>query len=761
MTNRGPIAVLKDHLRLFWANDPESQLWIAVIIAAGIAFLVLVYLPLWLRLRRVRGVRGRLHRALRRAKGERTPRDACAEVFKKSFLRDSWEDFLRRWREAEEKSIGRAPVRFASVFDEHPLMPTGWRRALLSSIPGIFLALGIFGTFIGLTLALDSEAHRPQIAAESPERRANANRSDIPASGADPEPAGAGTQGSESDGNPSLESANQRIAHLVSSLGVAFRTSLWGLVLSVSSIILIRRLEGGFEAEEERLDVLVHNAYGWLSEAELSALAFRDQRKATDLLRTELTQATMSLENALSSGLTKIESATSNAASMVSRGLLEELSQVVREGVGAHVEALRDAIERTAATQKEIGDSLARVFDEMRSAAQSHAETATRLKDSASAVGSASEMLSGVARDLTPTVDSLRAASSSLEQTAHAISDTQRAAGEAVESVRATLNEARQALDDQRTLVEGTLAEMRGAIERLSHGLSDDLLNALRNVDGVFAEALGRLSGTIRDSNDMLDRVGPAVRQVLELSQAIQATLANASSSIDGLAPRLLGGLEPIEARLADLVGASDGLRSTVSAITASVEGVAAAVDKWATSIKEQATAADRLRDVLAELAHRTTLAPSSPGTIDERKPNERLVRSNEPPQMPPSSTSPRAELPLKAPADAQPKAGQVPNDRPATSTQPQVAPTSLGSSNEVRHSTSAVVQPRASEASDRSLDAAQPHSDQPQSSPPKGELSQRLEKPVQSEGAHPPRSAQPPESATAPSKSWWKKWLG
>lgn len=365
MTSR--IAQFLDGLiELLWSNDPSTQISISVVLAAALIAGVTVYLPLRVDSYRKRSIRKKLSRALSSDVGDKNEhRDIVKTILDGSAFEPNGADFIARWSSSKDNK-GRAPVRFASTFADRPLMPTGWRRSLLPSIPGIFLALGILGTFVGLTLALN-------------------NTGDASAA----------------------KDIGKEIDTLISSLSLAFRTSLWGISLSIAFVIGLRRMEGGYETEEEMIDLLVHEVFPWISDSELSYLAIEGQRSGTDQLRSALQEVSMSLENAITSGLEKIEQSTSSAANDISQELIETLANALQEGVGAHVEALRVAIAETTSVQQEIGVSLALAFEEIRKATEAHSTTARSLDEAATAVETAAERLSATAAEFGPSVDHL------------------------------------------------------------------------------------------------------------------------------------------------------------------------------------------------------------------------------------------------------------------------------------------------------------------------------------------------------------------
>ena len=607
-------------LSVFWADHPATQQGIGLILLIAAVVALFVYFPLRLELLRANRLRKKLIVLIRKhSENASELRRAMLQTLRESRISNEAAEFVKRW-ESSKDSGGRAPVRFATSFIQSPLLPTGWRRSLLPAIPGMFLALGILGTFVGLTLAVSNQSINQQM----------------------------------EDSGIRAEATADQVDQLIGNLALAFRTSLWGIVLSLLFVVSLRRLEGHFEEEEEKIDQLVHRAFPWISEPEVAALAAREQRLAADQLRNSLQEVAMSLENAITAGLERIEKTTSDAASGVSEALVKELGQTIREGVGAHVEALREAIEKTTQTQSEIGESLALAFEQIRNAADAQRSAAENLSQSADAVGSASAVLSGAASELSPVVENLALTGESLKSTSQAMASVQQKSSEAIESVRSALEDAKHALDQQRSMVQSVLGELHSSIQRLSEGLSDDLVAALERVDSILGNAVGRLSGTIHDSNEVLDRMTPAVGRVLELSSNVEKSISGLDNGIQTLATGLHEQLGKIPDSIESLKQANDAL---VSKITKAVADIVKATE---ISVSQPVSVA-RSRD--------GAIIQATPGLITPESRKELTSTGQAIARQPEPEHRPRMPVPEQPDAsDAEPKPPDTTfKDRPAS----------------------------------------------------------------------------------------------
>lgn len=380
--------------QLLWAGDTATQKAILIVLGVSVLAFAFVYAPLLMRLIRV-------------ALLDRTVRDAChlddrpgeehrreiSEAFSESPLRWHWDEFLYRWRSAQTAGPReRAPVRLLEIFDQRPILPTGARASLLPALPGLFLAAGVLGTLVGLTSAVSQSA---------------ANVVD-----------------------PSQQALASGL--LADQVGLALRTSLWGMLLAIMAGIVGRVIEGGFERQAESLDHWVERAYGSVSVGELTTLTTRTQREALDGLGSELNRFTSDLSERIDRGLARIEQSTASAANLVSeeqRSVLQtvvrELSLQVQHGVQEHLDELNRMLERAVDHQGAVTGGLAEAFEQMSANADTHAQVTQILAEAAGAVQTAAGSISGTAHDMSPVLEHLRDTGTALQHTAVTMQGTQ------------------------------------------------------------------------------------------------------------------------------------------------------------------------------------------------------------------------------------------------------------------------------------------------------------------------------------------------
>ena len=154
------------------------------------------------------------------------------EIDKYPWLASQWKDFRGQcWIEKDKIHTFVAPDSYFNYINPPPVGFSG-------SVPNMLTAFGILGTFIGIVIGL------AQIG---------------------------GQMGGESS---ELQAA---MGNLIGSLGVSFRTSIWGLIFSVLATILNATAQSKLESQEERwLNWLEHS----MSYARINDLAVKQLSQA-------------------------------------------------------------------------------------------------------------------------------------------------------------------------------------------------------------------------------------------------------------------------------------------------------------------------------------------------------------------------------------------------------------------------------------------------------------------------------------------------
>lgn len=566
---------------ILWSSDPATQrsLWM-LLGAIGLA-VVSVYGPLGWRLAQLFLLERRLGEALGDAASGRGAgaHDAARDVLADSPLADAWSEFERRWSTAQlAETPDRAPIRLADVLDDRPLLAFGPRRSLLPILPGLFIALGVFGALLELIPSL----------------------------------AGLGAEAA---------SAEARSAWMATQVAVALRATAWGFVAAIGAGLGGRMIEGGFAARAVGLDALIEQAYGSISPGELAELTRQTQQRNLETLGKELTQFADELNERLDRGLQRIEQSTARSASLVSqeqRGALhtvvQELSLSVRQGVEHHLAELRGALQRAIEHQSSVTGGLAETFERMVENAQTQDRVARTLAESATAVEEAARTMRSTAGEMQPVLEHLGTTSEALADTAGRISDTQQVVSRTAEGVRSSLEFAASGVDDQRAFIERSLGEIRRALVGLGDGLGDSLQRSLREVDDALGSTVGQLRDTLAESNETIDRLAVPIRAAEGTTRETHVALDRVRNEVEALGQWMNQAVKPLRAGLGDVEHRADDIARAITEFTNHTRQIDKTMQALREEIHEESR---RLQGTGGDLGRRLTQAADAVGLLE------------------------------------------------------------------------------------------------------------------------------------------------
>ena len=137
------------------------------------------------------------------------------------WAKDHFNSFRIAWEDARDRNedIAIMPIRIREFLTPEIVLDGARNRRIAEALPGIFVAIGIFGTFLGLVLGL----------------------SDLRID--------------------ELENLKQGVGHLLSGLSLAFYTSLMGIFLSILYSILYRWRISSLERSLLKFDTLLCTLY--------------------------------------------------------------------------------------------------------------------------------------------------------------------------------------------------------------------------------------------------------------------------------------------------------------------------------------------------------------------------------------------------------------------------------------------------------------------------------------------------------------------
>ena len=586
---------------LLWSADPHVQLVIAAVLLLAVSAFAFIYAPFAWRLVRLARLRREVSEVLAADESARVQalRGRIDDAFLRSPVAAQWEIFLARWRNSVVTQGGddHAPVRLGDLLEESPALPTGARKSLMAGLPGLFLAAGTLGALVAIALAIPSASQLSELQSEL------------------------------------------QLSALASSIEMALRTALWGLILSMGSVLCTRFLEGRYLWYGEQLDLLVNCVYPYSPPAEQRAAPAGTAPARADLsgLRGELAElldarfavqagAMRSLEaqvselGTASGGADEIRAA-SRALSAAARevdGKLDTLRLVSGSLEQAAGRASGDEQARVAAnrTLRELGDSLREQVQEIQETLREGGLAAGAPRDSELDRELIQAGLTRVESSLQSRFDPLeqRLQQISAELAISAAPTKVAVSSEAVDSAVAELRELAASLAESINASgpgeENTSAQL-GLIEEELGRMGDILRERLDPIDETLSRTIAEQVGPLRSRLDELgtqwvtadergDELRAAQRQWIEATRSelqtkVDAALERFGSSIeeridpldDSLArvsASISERLDPIDERLARIgeqlvaladSGAGGATDGGLEAVAADLRGVA------------------------------------------------------------------------------------------------------------------------------------------------------------------------------------------
>lgn len=473
------------------------------------------------------------------------------------------------------RSIGpsgqsRYPVRLGSYATWDQVVWAASNRRISAAAPGLLVAIGILGTFVGLVLGL-------------------------PDSGQDV--------------------SQRQVYELVAGLRLAFFSSIYGIAGSIIFSFLEKHANWGLDRAYERLMKESEKWFPCLDEheraheedQELESLTATLQGLATDIAAAIEDPLTKAIDNALSKSLgpaleqvaTQVEALDTTMNEKIATSLntvTTEFKDQLSESMREELSGLTSSIEVLVTTQDKLVENSAEFARQLEAQSRNQKELVESIVDAGAA-------LDGVIGDLRASSESLRALTTQAVEATSEITAAVMAASEAQEKLRAVMGEFQEATrrelealteirEELSTAWGGAAETARSAgaiisekVESLTRMTDSSLTGALNKFDEAIAEAVERFSGTVLEVNSTVSEL-PAILGRLEKS----ATEAAASLQAQHKAAEQLSAAirDSVDARSAHL---EQLLQRTDQAIDGSTEGLATA----ASSLQEAARAVEKM----------------------------------------------------------------------------------------------------------------------------------------------------------------------
>ena len=488
-------------------------------------------------------------------------------------LLDAWKEFYeaRQGDHVSGPRRGRSTVSPAEHFTIARVLGRN-PGSLPNALPGVFTAVGLLGTFVGIAMGL-----------------------------ADIEPTAA------------TEDLMDGIRTLMGGMSTAFVTSIVGITWSVWWLFEFRFAERKLKS---RIDFFIaetvrmlrveepHETLVRIADANESAQRSADAIKDT---ATEIKGNVQSLGQDLADAL---EPYFEKHIGEPIRNLNTDLGRRQTEALGRMVEAFRDTLVSSVKTElSEFGQALRAATDHQTSAARELEGFFARLVEVSEVQMKLLSRTTEVATVFDRGLAALAAATEASEAAGKSASDTMATAREAMDSARDLGEESRQQLEVQKEVSEAArrawdaqaslLEETQANFGRLATDLGDKIMEfqtaSAQKISEVFhvfdsemAKVADHLGGTLAELRDVTEelpgtvgRLRETTQDLADASQAQRDSLAKGLRAFEEVKTELVGKLEQTRGDLRDLGRALPAFAKAADAlprgIEAMVDGIEAA----------------------------------------------------------------------------------------------------------------------------------------------------------------------------------------
>jgi hypothetical protein len=438
-------------------------------------------------------------------------------ISKSDWLAPQWEDFRGQcWVRGDEVYTFDPP----SDFFHHILPPP---KGFAASVPGLLTAVGILGTFIGIVIGL------AQIG---------------------------GQMGGES------EQLRAAMGNLISSLGVSFRTSIWGLILSMVCTITNSFADSKLEAQRDRW-------LSWLEKtmrhARIHDLAVEQLNQAEE--QTRLTEKLIDttgnmgetvagrIERAISGGDGHggLVGAVENMAKMLGENqqdgmkqLVESFMEKMNQQMGDDFSQLGDALREMVTANQDFQSSMRQLVDHLQNATSNQGEASSQMESAiANAASAIAEMqesfssLGSVTSTIQEAAGSMQAMLSQQNNASGATQDTIQQLMAGLQSQSSSWLDQQQSIGDAtsdiRDQLQGMAEAVKGLVQwhdRIKTGLGTQIellmkateaqkvvsekMTAERKEASAIAENIAKIGSSVAPAAQEMVKAGDAIRKASE-----------------------------------------------------------------------------------------------------------------------------------------------------------------------------------------------------------------------------------------------------
>lgn len=502
------------------------------------------------------------------------------------WARSQFEYFVSAWRDArphgEEKAM--ISVRFKDFMTSEITIDDAANQRTSEAMSGVLLALGIFGTFLGLVLGLG---------------------------------------GVQPGGN--IDQMTTGVQGLIESLSLAFATSLIGIFTSILFSILHKHYVRQVEAVVFKLD----NGLAAIFSCQTSELLSRRyidtqedikhgiQTLATDIatkvadsigpamgdaVSTHLAPIMENVSDLLSSNIDQLKGMYMQLTAHVEnieekqsdaiQGVITEYMDKLSGNLEQSIESVSGIIKETTDAQVTIREEMIRFGEQMQQQFEVQGKLIEKTSKAGEILSDSMESLSNIAKELKASANDILTAAELLAESAkqakeghETLSDIIEKQIEAMQTTKENLEEAWKNITENMSFVTN---QIQGLLDSLAESLGEHLMGALESFDSKIAEVAERFSGTLFEANDIIEELPSLISDLNQNTALIVEGVKGQTVVINNLRETTESLIAPNIDRVADAATTMDLTVETVKSTLESAENLLEGFDNSIQSILQK-----------------------------------------------------------------------------------------------------------------------------------------------------------------------------
>ncbi|NQU63625.1 MAG: MotA/TolQ/ExbB proton channel family protein [SAR324 cluster bacterium] len=411
--------------------------------------------------------------------------------------------FSIAWKDACTDDAERAsvPIRIKEFLTPTVVLDGVRNQRITAALPGIYVSIGIFGTFLGIVLGIN-----------------------------------------EIDWN-NLGNMKSGIYKLIDGLSLAFSTSLVGIFTSMIFSIAYRFSISSLETSLLRFDDIIARVYPYSSHERFASQYLETQKDIKQGIQTLATDLAVKLADTIGPAIsdaveeklipslnqmfelvTKSFEENRNSQSKFMEESMNQYSSILNENFKDQFKDITEVFKETIGVQEEIREQMISFTANMQKQFESQEQLIEKTGRAAQLLNESLESLGTISRELKDSANDVSTAASLLQESAEKAKEGHEVLNETMEKQISTISSSQESFKSSWDVItdntEGVVELIRAAIGELGTGISENLSKALDLYDSKIAEVAERFSGTLFEANQTIEELPHLMNQLEAVLQS-------------------------------------------------------------------------------------------------------------------------------------------------------------------------------------------------------------------------------------------------